>query len=58
MVQSTKCLTLDPGVGHDLIVHGFEACIGLCTDGMEPAWDSVSPSLCPYLLVLSVSTSQ
>ena len=27
----------------------FESCIGLCTDGVEIAWDSLSPpfSLCP-----------
>ena len=30
--------TLDFGSGHDLMVHVFEPCIGLCTDSSEPAW--------------------
>ena len=31
------------------MVRGFRPCVGLCADGMEPAWDSLSPptSLCP-----------
>ena len=42
--------------GHDLMVHGFELCIGLCAYSLEPTWDSVSLSLCPssaYSLSLS-----
>ena len=27
--------------------HGFEYCMGLCTGSKEPAWGSLSPSLCP-----------
>ena len=42
--------TLDLGSGHDLLVHEFEPHIGLCAEGTEPAWDSVSPSLCSSLL--------
>ena len=46
--------------GHDLTVHEFESHIGLCADspGLEPASDSVSPSVCPsptQALSLSVS---
>ena len=41
--------TLNFVSGHDLTVCGFEHCIGLCTNGAEPAWDSLalSLSLCP-----------
>ena len=38
-------LTLGFISGRDLIVHGFEPCIRLCADTMEPAWDSLSPSV-------------
>ena len=44
--QSVEHPTLDLGSGHDLTVCGFELHIGLCADGMEPAWDSLSLSLC------------
>ena len=46
VVQSVKCLTLEHGSGHDLAVCEFKPLIGLCPDRAEPAWDSVSPSLC------------
>ena len=46
VVQVAKRLTLDLGSGHVLMVHEFKPCIRLCTDGTEPLWDSVSPSLC------------
>ena len=36
----------DFGSDHDLMVHEFEPHIGLCTDSLEPAWDSLL-SLCP-----------
>ena len=45
--QVKHLMTLDPGSGRDLTVCEFKPHIGLCADGMEPAWDSVSPSLCP-----------
>ena len=35
----------DLGLGHDHTV--CEPHIGLCTDGVKPAWDSVAPSFCP-----------
>ena len=47
MVQSVEPPTLDLGPGHDLTVQGLEPGIGLCANGSDPAWDSVSPSLCP-----------
>ena len=51
MAPSVKRPTLDFGSGHDLMVHKIEPSVGLCTDGMEPAWDSPSPPLsAPSLL--------
>ena len=41
-----KPLILDVGSGHDLEVCEFKPSIGLCTDSMEPASDSVSSCLC------------
>ena len=60
MAQSVKRPTLGLGSGHDLTVHEVEMHLGLCTDGTEPAWDSVSPSLslslsAPSPLALSLS---
>ena len=45
VAQSVKHLTLDFGSGHDLIVCGLEPHPGLCAESVEPAWDSLSPSL-------------
>ena len=42
VAQSLKHVTLDFCSGHDLTVHGFKTCIGLCADNMEPACNSVS----------------
>ena len=42
-----ECLTFDFGPGHDLAVHGFKPHISLHADSKEPAFDSVSLSLCP-----------
>ena len=47
VAQSLKHLTLGFSSGHDLMVHEFEPHIGFCADSVEPAWDSLSPSLCP-----------
>ena len=56
MAELVKRLTLDFGSGHDLTVHEFEPCVGLCTDSMEPAWGSLSPSLSDTpLLTISLS---
>ena len=60
MVQYVEHPTLDLGSGHDLTVLEFEPHIGICIDGVEPAWDSVSPSLplpCLYVCVPSLSLS-
>ena len=45
VAQSFKHLTLDFSSGLDLTVCRFEPHIGLCTDHVEPAWDSPSPYL-------------
>ena len=66
VAQSIKRPITGYGSGHDLIVHGFEPHIGLCADGVNPAWDSFSlPFLsapiqlvCPLALSLSLSLSK
>ena len=45
LAQLVKRWALDFSSGHDLTVHEFEPCIRLCADSVEPAWDSLSPSL-------------
>ena len=45
VAQSVKRLTLDLGSERGLPAHEIEPHIGLCTVGVEPAWDSPSPSL-------------
>ena len=47
MVQLVGHPTLDLGSGHHLTVPELKPHIGLCVDGAESAWDSVSLSLCP-----------
>ena len=47
-----KRMTLGFSSGHDLTAHGFEPHIGLRADSVEPAWDSLSPSLSPSLAIL------
>ena len=42
MAQSVKRLTPGFSSGHDLILHEFEPCIGLCASSMNPAWTSLS----------------
>ena len=50
-----KCPTLDFSAGHDLTVRETAPYIGLCEDSVEPAWDSLPPSLSvPRTLVLSL----
>ena len=66
VAQSVKCPTLDFCSVHDLMIRGFEPCIGLQADSTKPVWDSLSPlslslslSLsAPLLLVLSLSLSK
>ena len=47
VAQLVKYPTLGFGLGHDLMVCGFEPCVCLCTYSMEHAWDSLSLSLYP-----------
>ena len=53
VAQSVKHLTLGFGSGHDLRFHEAEPYVGLCTDSVEPPWDSRSLPL-PLLLSLRV----
>ena len=52
VAQSVRPLTLDFGSRHDLMVCGIKPLIGLCTDSIEPPWDSLPPLLsAPPLLM-------
>ena len=56
VAQWIECPTLDFDSGHDLVAREFEPCVRFCIDGMEPAWDSVSPSLSvPFPLACALS---
>ena len=60
MTQPIKCLAFDFGSCHDLTVHEFELCIGVCVDSLDLAWDSLSLPLslsASASLVLSLSVS-
>ena len=46
MAQSVEHPPLDFGSGHDLMVHEIEPRGGACAEGPEPAWDSLSLSVC------------
>ena len=53
MAQLVKRPTLDFTLGVDVTVREFEPRIRLCAESVEPAWDSLSPSLsAPTLLAL------
>ena len=60
VAQSVKHLTLDFSSGQELVVYEFKPQIGLPDNGVEPAWDSLSPCLypSPALFSLSLSLSQ
>ena len=45
VAQVVKYLTSWFRSGHDVIVRGIQPCVGLCADGVEPAWDPLSPFL-------------
>ena len=47
VAHSLKHPTHDFGIGHDLTVCGIEPHIGFCAGSADPAWDSLSLSLCP-----------
>ena len=51
MAQLVKCPTPGFSSGNDLMVHGFKPHTGLCAGSAEPAWDSLSPSFCPSLML-------
>ena len=57
MAQSVKHLTLDFSSGNDLMVCWMEPQVGLQADSVEPAWDSLFPSLSasPPIHALSLS---
>ena len=60
MVQSVERQILHLGSGHDLTVREFEPRAGLAAVSVEPAWESLSPSLslplpCSFALSLSLS---
>ena len=55
-VQSVKHPPFGFRSGHDLAVCGLEPHVGLCADGVEPAWDSFTLPL--SLPALSLSLSQ
>ena len=58
MGQSVKHQTLDFRSGHDFAVHVIEPHVGLCTKNMEPAWNSLTPSLSvPLQLMCTLSLS-
>ena len=45
MAWLVKCLTFDFSLSHDLTACEFEPHVRLYGDGVEPAWDTLSPSL-------------
>ena len=57
VAQMVKHPTLDFSSGHDLTVCEFERRVSLCADSVEPAWDSLSPSIRPSPPALSLSLS-
>ena len=48
LAQLVKHPIFDFGSGHDLMVRKIKPWLGLCAHSKEPAWDSPSPSFCPY----------
>ena len=52
---SVKPLTLDLGSGPDLMVPEIESRFGFSADCTEPAWDSLSLSLCHFSLSLKIN---
>ena len=45
VAQLLKHLTLNFGSGHDLTICEIKPHVKLCASSVEPAWDSLSPSL-------------
>ena len=61
VAQSVGSPALDIGSGCEFTGHGFELCVGLCNDSVEPAWGPTSlphPHSCTLcLLALALSLS-
>ena len=59
MPHSVESPTLDFGSGHELTVHGYELCTGLCT-GVELAWNFPlpPPRSLPHSLSLSLKINK
>ena len=55
VAQSVKCLTLDYSSSHDPAGHEIGSHIGLCTDSVEPGWDSLSSVSLPAPPLLTLS---
>ena len=56
---SQLSIQLDFSSGHDLTIHEIETHDALCTDSVDPAWDSLS--LCPspaHVLSLSLKINK
>ena len=58
MAQSVERLTLNFSSGRDLEVHGFEPCLTLCADNVEPTLDLLLPLSLPHLRMQAYSLSQ
>ena len=57
MAHSVEQLALDLSSSRDLMVREIKPHIGLCSDGSEPAWDSLPLPLLTFDIALSISLS-
>ena len=58
MAQSVKRPALGVSLGHDLMVCEIKPRVGLCTDSVEPAWESLSLNLSLPFPARIISLSQ
>ena len=59
VTQSVRCPALGFSLGHDLMVCGFQPCVGLCTDTMKPTWDPLLlPLFLPHLCCFCLSQNK
>ena len=58
VAQLGECQTLDYGSVQDSTVPEIVPRDGVCADSAEPAWDALSPSLCPPLLAFSLKINK
>ena len=54
VAQSVKPQTVDLSSGHNLTICEFEPHIRVCADSVEPAWNSLPPSLSALPSLLSL----